>query len=87
MLHYSYRDVDDVLTKMRRYALASAESRRRDGVRGGLSIALMRALFGFVKAYLLQLGFLDGRRGLVAAVARSQETFWRYLAVGWEKSP
>ncbi len=87
MAHFSYRTVDDVLAKMRRYALASAEARRRKGARGGLASALVRAQFAFLKAYLLQLGLLDGRRGLVAAIARSQETFWRYLAAGWEEKP
>jgi glycosyltransferase involved in cell wall biosynthesis len=85
MNHYSYRTIDDVLTKMRRYALDSAEARRRGGISGGLLSAILRATFGFFKTYVLQAGFLDGRRGLVAALARSQETFWRYLATGWEK--
>ncbi len=87
MLHYSYATIDDVLTKLRRYALASAEVRRGDGVSGGLLAAVGRAAFSFLKAYILQAGLLDGRRGFVAAVFRSQETFWRYLAAGWEKSP
>ena len=87
MIHYSYRTVDDVLAKLHRYALASAEARRGDGAKGGLGAATARSLFSFLKAYILQLGLLDGRRGFVAAVFRSQETFWRYLAAGWEKSP
>ena len=87
MIHYSYRSIDDVLAKLRRYALASAEARRHDGVKGGLFAATARSLFSFLKAYFLQAGLLDGRHGFVAAVFRSQETFWRYLAVGWEKSP
>jgi hypothetical protein len=41
-------------------------------------------LFGFLKAYVLQAGFLDGRRGFVAAWFKAQETFWRYIAAGWE---
>jgi glycosyltransferase involved in cell wall biosynthesis len=84
MAHLSYRTVDDVLAKMRTYALASAEARRRDGATGGLLSALLRAKFTFLKTYILQLGLLDGGRGLVAAIARAQETFWRYLAAGWE---
>jgi len=86
MIHYSYRTIDDVLAKMRRYALDSAESRRRQGISGGLFAAVLRGSFSFFRTYVLQAGFLDGRRGLVAAIARSQETFWRYLATGWEKS-
>ena len=84
MTHLSYRSIDDVLGKMRRYALASAEARRRQGVKGGLGRAVARSLFAFSKCYVLQLGVLDGSRGFVAAVYRGQETFWRYLAAGWE---
>ncbi len=84
MLHYSYASVDDVLRKMRTYALASAAARRRKGVRAGLGIAIARSSFGFFKAYVLKAGFLDGKRGFVAACFKAQETFWRYIAAGWE---
>jgi hypothetical protein len=87
MIHYSYRTIDDVLGKMRRYAADSAESRRQQGISGGLFAAVFRGSFSFFRAYVFLAGFLDGRRGLVAAIARSQETFWRYLATGWENSP
>jgi hypothetical protein len=86
MLHMSYRTIDDVLTKQRRYALLSAQARRERGSRGGLATALARSFFTFFKHYLLQLGFLDGPRGLVAAIARAQECFWRYLGAGWERA-
>jgi glycosyltransferase involved in cell wall biosynthesis len=85
MLHLSYRTIDDVLIKQRRYALLSARVRRERGTPGGLPIALARGTFAFINGYVLRLGLLDGSRGLVAALARAQETFWRYLAVGWER--
>lgn len=86
MPHYSYTSVDDVLRKMRTYALASAAQRRARGASGGLAVAIGRSLFGFLKLYVLKAGFLDGRRGLVAALFKAQETFWRYVAVGMERS-
>jgi glycosyltransferase involved in cell wall biosynthesis len=86
MLHMSYRTIDDVLTKQRRYALLSARVRRERGAPGGLLAASVRSFFTFIKAYVVQFGFLDGAHGLVAARARAQETFWRYLAAGWERS-
>jgi glycosyltransferase involved in cell wall biosynthesis len=85
MLHYSYTSVDDVLRKMRTYALASARQRRARGASGGLAVAVGRSLFGFLKLYVVKAGFLDGRRGLVAALFKAQETFWRYIATGWEE--
>jgi glycosyltransferase involved in cell wall biosynthesis len=86
MLHMSYRNIDDVLTKQRRYALLSARVRRERGNRGGAFTASVRSFFTFLKSYVLQLGFLDGAHGFVAARSRAQETFWRYLAAGWERS-
>jgi glycosyltransferase involved in cell wall biosynthesis len=85
MLHMSYRTIDDVLTKQRRYALLSAKVRRERGTQGGLAAASVRSFFTFVKCYFLQFGFLDGGQGYVAARGRAQETFWRYLAAGWER--
>lgn len=81
MQHLSYRDVEEVLEKQHRYALASAEVRRKRGKRGGLGQALSRSAFAFGKAYIFKLGFLDGAHGFIAAAAKSQETFWRYVAM------
>lgn len=85
MAHLSYRTVDDVLAKQRRYATLSAQVRRDRGASGGLGVALARGAFTFLKHYVVQLGLLDGGRGLVAAIAKAQEAFWRYLAVGWDE--
>lgn len=87
LLHHSYRSIDEVLEKQRRYAIASAAARRAAGRRGGIGPAFGHALFGFVRLYILKAGFLDGGHGFVAAVAKAQETFWRYLAAGWERDP
>ena len=84
MIHHSYRSIDEVLDKGRRYALASAAERRARGKRGGLLAAILRAKWAFLRHYLLKQGFRDGRHGFVAALAKAQETFWRWLAVGWE---
>jgi glycosyltransferase involved in cell wall biosynthesis len=87
MLHMSYRTIDDVLAKQRRYAMLSAQVRRERGAQGGLGSALWRSYAAFLKYYFLQRGFLDGGHGLVAAISKAQETFWRYLAAGWERPP
>ncbi|NLH80039.1 MAG: glycosyltransferase family 2 protein [Phyllobacteriaceae bacterium] len=84
MIHHSYRSIDEVLDKGRRYGLAAAAERRARGKRGGLFVAILRAKWAFLRHYVLQAGFLDGAHGFVAALAKAQETFWRWLAVGWE---
>lgn len=85
MIHHSYRTIDEVLDKGRRYALASAAERRARGKRGGLGAAILRGAWAFLRHYLLKRGFLDGAHGFVAAASKAQETFWRWLAVGWER--
>ena len=83
MLHYSYRSIEDVLAKQKTYALAGAAKKSGAGVSGGVVMALLRSGWTFVRLYGVRLGFLDGRQGLVAALAKSQETFWKYLTAAW----
>jgi len=83
MPHQSYRDLDEVLDKQRRYAISGAEQRRATGRKGGVGKAVQRASWTFVRLYILKRGFLDGREGFLAAAANTQEIFWRYVSAGW----
>lgn len=85
LLHYSYRTIDDAMRKLHHYVVAAAESKRREKRMGGLSVAILRSTYAFLKSYVLQAGFLDGRRGYVASVLVSQMVFWRYVGTGWER--
>ncbi|BCP54572.1 LPS biosynthesis [Kaistia sp. 32K] len=85
MPHMSYHDFDEVLEKLRRYALAGAEQRRNSGRGGSPGKAIGHAIATFVKAYIGKRGFLDGRHGFAAAAASAQEIFWRYLIAGWPR--
>lgn len=82
MPHLSYVDFDEVLDKQRRYALSGAEQRRASGRKGGAAKAAQRAIWLFIRLYILKRGFLDGREGFLAAAANAQELFWRYAASG-----
>jgi uncharacterized protein YggT (Ycf19 family) len=46
-------------------------------VSAGYTKALLRATWAFLKAYILQLGFLDGGPGLVIAVLRFENSFYK----------
>ncbi|MCX5578107.1 glycosyltransferase family 2 protein [Kaistia terrae] len=82
MPHQSYRDLDEVLDKQHRYALSGAEQRRLNGRNGGVGKATQRAIWMFIRLYVVKRGFLDGREGFLAAVSNTQEVFWRYAATG-----
>ncbi len=83
MLHFSYRDLADVLGKQSKYALAGAAKNRAAGKRGGVVKGSARSFWTFLRLFVLQMGFLDGRQGLLSALAKSQETFWRYAGIEW----
>lgn len=86
-LHYSYRDVNDVLSKQHRYALISSEKiRAKKGNRISVLGAICRSAWTFFRLYCLKLGVLDGRRGLLSAAFKAQEVFWKYVAVEFETS-
>ncbi len=82
LLHYSYPTIDAVLAKQARYALDSARSKSESrGSRHSVASAMCRSLFRFIQLYFVRLGFLDGTPGFLAAISKSQETFWKYAAV------
>lgn len=79
IIHYSYRDLDDVLDKLNRYSRGAAIDAREHGQRSSLGRALASGAWAFVRTYLLRQGFRDGRMGLVLAIYNAQTTYYKYL--------
>jgi hypothetical protein len=52
---------------------------RQQGKRASLGKAVAHALWAFLRTYVLQRGFLDGRMGFVLAVSNAEGTYYRYL--------
>ena len=67
--HYSYTDLADVMTRAAIYSRAKATRYRFEGRRTWPGQLLLRALWGFVRSYILKLGFRDGTAGLVVALS------------------
>lgn len=78
MLHYSYRAIDDLFIKQHRYAVDAARQKSEAGHTGGIVKGIAHSIFTFFKNYLVELGFLDGGRGFIAACLKSQTTLWKY---------
>ena len=68
LIHHSYRSLDDYWRKLNRYAEWNATEARRQGVRVSPACMMFHPGLRFLKAYLLQGGFLDGAHGLVVAL-------------------
>lgn len=83
LLHYTYRDTSDYVSRMNRYSSLAALEIRKEGRRvSGIDLAA-RPLFAFLKTFVIRGGFLDGRLGLKISVLYAYYTFYKYVKA-WE---
>lgn len=87
LVHHSYPDVHDVLEKLDRYSSGSARDMHANGRTGSLAKAIAHGLFAFVRTYLLKLGFLDGRHGLMLAIYNAEYAYYKYVKLMFMQSP
>jgi len=78
LLHYSYRDLKQHLEKTISYAGISARSYSEASRKFSLLKLLLNPPMAFIKIYFIQMGFLDGIRGLFAALSSALGTFLKY---------
>jgi glycosyltransferase involved in cell wall biosynthesis len=79
--HFSYRDLDDHLERMHRYAVVMAIEMQRHGKRKGLSAVIVNPLWRFLRGMILKGGFLDGWRGLAFHLIEARYVQEKYLRV------
>jgi glycosyltransferase involved in cell wall biosynthesis len=79
LIHYSYRDLAQVLDKVNSYSSASASMLYREGRRAGLGAAIVHGLWSFFRTYVLRRGFLDGKEGFMLAVSNAETSYYRYV--------
>lgn len=77
-IHYSYDSLETLLNKLNRYSSDAAAMMHARGRRTSMAGAIGHGLWTFIRAYIIQRGFLDGRAGLMIAVAGSTGSFYRY---------
>lgn len=79
LLHYSFQSLEEVLDKINIYSSANAQKHYVQGKKSSLTKAIFHGLWAFVRTYVLQAGFLDGREGFMLAVSNAEGTYYRYL--------
>ena len=83
LLHYPFESFEDQLERTNRYS----EERAQLMLRTGVGFVFLRMLFSppanFFNVYLVRLGFLDGKQGLIAALMSSFHAFLKYAKL-WE---
>lgn len=79
LLHLSYKNLDEVLDKMQRYAMLGAAELHARNKRTSLPGAVLHGTWAFIRTYIVKLGFLDGAQGFMLAVNNAETTYYKYL--------
>ncbi|EKE77470.1 glycosyl transferase family protein [Gallaecimonas xiamenensis 3-C-1] len=85
LLHYTTGDFTSYLQKSVRYANDWAEGKAKRGKKAGLLSACLHGLAAFLRKFVLQRGFLDGKHGFLLAMFTAHYAFNKYAAL-WIKS-
>lgn len=83
LLHYSYKGLKHHFEKTIYYANLSAQTYHQLGRKFRLHLLLFNPIFAFAKVYIINLGFADGIRGLLAGISAFVSTFLKYAFL-WE---
>ncbi len=78
VLHYSFRDLSQVIVKMNHYSTLGMQKLEQQGKHVSMASALLHGLGAFLRIYFLKRGFLDGWAGFVIALSNFEGTFYRY---------
>jgi glycosyltransferase involved in cell wall biosynthesis len=76
-----YATLAEAIGKMNRYTSLGVSRQERAGASASFAKALFHAKWAFLKSYFLQLGFLDGGPGLVIAMLRFENSFYKHAKV------
>lgn len=77
ILHNSFRDVSHALNKLNFYSSYSAQIRIKAKKKPSLLKTMAATVWMFVRCYIIQAGFLDGKEGLLFAVFSAQGSWYR----------
>ncbi|GJL50716.1 glycosyltransferase family 2 protein [Candidatus Nitrospira salsa] len=80
---YPFRNIDQYIIKMDRYSSLMSQEMRKRGRRFHRHQLITHPLFTFFKMYVLRLGFLDGKPGLILSGLYAYYTFTKYAKL-WE---
>ena len=83
MDHLYIRSFDHMIAKMTRYATWGSAQMFLEGKSATTSDIIGHAVAKFVRDYIVNLGFLDGARGMISVGMHVYYTFWKYAKL-WE---
>ena len=78
LTHYTFKSMDHYIAKINKYATWKAEQFHHANKRPTLFDFTIKPVFRFFKNYIIDLGFLDGKRGLIISGLNAYGIFLRY---------
>jgi len=78
MIHYTDRNLQQVIEKINRYSTVGAEELFQKGQNASLAKAVLRGGWAFFYNYFFRLGFLDRSEGFIIAVCDAVNKFYKY---------
>jgi glycosyltransferase involved in cell wall biosynthesis len=79
ILHRAIPEISESLVKVNVYSSEGAKTMQESGKKCSFSRAFVSGGWAFFRTYILYLGFLDGRHGLILAILNAESTYYRYL--------
>ncbi|MFB0517685.1 MAG: glycosyltransferase family 2 protein [Acidobacteriota bacterium] len=83
LLHYTYRNISEHLSRNNLYAELSAQDKFHQGERAGIAKLIFFPMATFIKTYFIKLGFLEGVAGLIISVISATYVFLKYAKL-WD---
>jgi len=79
LLHDAFINLEEVLHKVNSYSSLGADMLYQKNVSSSLTKAIFKALWTFIRTYVLKAGFMDGRQGLMLAISNAEGTYYKYI--------
>ncbi|MGQ9618625.1 MAG: glycosyltransferase family 2 protein [Candidatus Aminicenantia bacterium] len=78
LLHYSYRDISDHISRIQKYATLASKKMSQEGKRSSYLKILFLPFFTFLRHFILKKGILDGIQGLLISLFSSYYVFLKF---------
>mgnify|MGYP003327267204 CR=1 FL=1 len=78
LLHWIYKDYDEHKKKIITFSSIAAKAYYDEGIKSSLFKIIFRPTWAFFKAYILRLGFLDGKNGWRICKQTFNGTYLKY---------
>lgn len=87
LIHYSYSDYESYKAKMINYGKFKAQEKFIKKLKPSLFLKTFHPIYNFLYNFVVRLGFLDGKKGVIICYLNAYSVYVRYLELNalWEK--